>query len=79
MALKRGVMHSIIIALHTTTKAVYNVLIHLVNPYKVLNNWVSKFITAITYLSESLYILSALSTLLGRYVRYIRLQYYTMY
>ena len=34
-----------------------------------LNNWVSEFITAITYLSESLYILSALSTLFGRYVR----------
>ena len=25
---------------------------HLVNPYKVITNWVSKFITAITYLSE---------------------------
>ena len=42
----------------------------------MLNNWVSEFITAITYLSESLYILSALSTLFGRYVRYIRLRYY---
>ena len=39
---------------------------HLVNPYKVLTNWVSEFITAITYVSESLYILSALSTLFGR-------------
>ena len=48
---------------------------HLVNPYKVLNNWVSEFITANTYLSESLYILSPLSTLFGRYVRYIRLRY----
>ena len=37
---------------------------HLVNPYKVLTNRVSKFITAITYLSESLS-LSALSTLFG--------------
>ena len=46
---------------------------HLVNPYKVLNNWVSEFITAITYHPESLNILSALSTLFGRYVRYIRL------
>ncbi len=41
--------------------------------YKVLNNWVSEFLTAITYLSESLYIPSALSTL---FVRYIRLRYY---
>ena len=42
--------------------------------------WVSEFITAITYLSESLYIiLSALSTLFGRYVRYIRLRYYYYY
>ena len=49
---------------------------HLVNHDKVLNNWVSEFITAITYLSESLYTLSALSTLFGRYVRYIRLRYY---
>ena len=37
---------------------------HLLNPCKVLHNWVSEFITSITYLSESVYILSALSTLL---------------
>ena len=43
-------------------------------------NWVSEFITAITYLSEKLYILSALSTLFGRYVSYIRrLRYYYYY
>ena len=46
---------------------------HLVNPYKMLNNWVSESITAITYLSESLCILGTFSTLFGRYVRYIRL------
>ena len=33
---------------------------HLVNPYKVQIIWVSESITAITYLSESLYKLSAL-------------------
>ena len=47
---------------------------YLVNHNKVLTNWVSKFITAITYLSERLYILGALSTFFGRYVRYIRLR-----
>ena len=41
----------------------------------MLYNWVSEFITSITYLSESLYILSALSTLFGRYGRYIRFYY----
>ena len=45
----------------------------------MLKNWVSEFITVITYLSESLYILSALSTLFGRYVRYIRLRYYLVF
>ena len=40
-------------------------------PLEVLHNWVSEFIISITHLSESLYtILSALSTLLDRYVRY---------
>ena len=41
-------------------------------PYiKMLNNWVSEFITAITKnLSKSLYILSTSSTLFGRYKRY---------
>ena len=39
---------------------------HLVNPYKVLHNRVSELITAISYLSGSLYIiLGALSTLFG--------------
>ena len=48
------------------------------NMYKVLHimYWVSEFVTAITYLSGSLFILSALSTLFGRHVRYIRLQHY---
>ena len=47
-------------------------LVMLVNPYiKMLNNWVSEFITAITInLSKSLYILSTWSTLFGRYKRY---------
>ena len=44
--------------------------------YKVLNKWLSEFITAITYSSESLYILGALNTLFSSYVRYIGLQYY---
>ena len=37
---------------------------------------VLEFITAMTYLSESLYKPSALSTLFDRYVRYIRRRYY---
>ena len=45
---------------------------HLVNPYKVLHNWVSEF----TYLSDSLHILNTLSTLFGRYMRYVRLRCY---
>ena len=49
----------------------------LVNPYKVLHNWVSELISSITYLSEILYILSALSTLFGRYA--VRLRYYYNY
>jgi hypothetical protein len=44
-----------------------------IDPYKVLTSWFSEFITVTTYLSESLYKLSALSTLFGRFVRYIRL------
>ena len=40
-----------------------------VQHYTVLHNWVSESITVITYLSESLYILSALNTLFARYVR----------
>ena len=47
-----------------------------IDPYKVLTNWFSEFITVISYLSESLYKLSALSTLFGRFVRCIRLWYY---
>ena len=50
---------------------------HLVNHYKLLNNWVSESSSAITFLKVcTLYILSALTTLFGRHVRYIRLQYY---
>ena len=60
----------------TTSRGLLYALKHLVYDLKVLHNWVSEIITAITYLSKSLYILSALSTLFGRYVRYIRLRYY---
>ena len=52
-----------------TSASLPQVIVNLANPYKVLNNMVSEFITAITNLSETLYILSALSTLFGRYVR----------
>ena len=44
-------------------------------PCKVLHNWVSELSLVTWYNSESLYIPS---TLFGRYVRYIRLQYYRM-
>ena len=43
-----------------------------------IENLRSESITAITYLSVSLY-LSALSTLFDKYVRYIRLPYYYYY